>query len=67
LIKPAGTGNAVLFAPLGRTGLTKELWARDAAAFEEEFPLGLDLPRLIRRRAEDRVRIPERAEVLRDN
>ena len=67
LIKPAGTGNAVLFAPLGRTGLTKELWARDAAAFEEEFPLGLDLSRLIRRRAEDRVRIPERAEVLRDN
>jgi hypothetical protein len=32
----------------------------------EENPMSLELSRLIRRRAEDRVRIPERAEVLRD-
>ncbi len=66
LIKPPGTGNAILFAPLDRPGLTTEVWAREAAAFEEEFPTGLDLPMLIRRHTEDRVRIPERAEVLRD-
>ncbi len=66
LIKPPGTGNAILFAPLDRPGLTPEVWARLAAAFEKEHPTGLNLPMLIRRRTQDRLRIPGRAEVLRD-
>jgi len=66
LIKPPRSGNAILFAPLDRLGLTAEVWAREAAAFEEEHPTGLKLPMLVRRHTEDRVRIPERAEVLRD-
>jgi hypothetical protein len=51
---------------LNRAGLTREVWAREAAAFEEEHPTDLNLPILIRRHTEDRVQIPERAEVLRD-
>jgi spermidine synthase len=66
LIKPPRTGNAILFAPLDRPGLTPEVWARVAAAFEKEHPTGLNLPMLIRDHTEDRVRIPQRAEVLRD-
>lgn len=66
LINLPGTGNAVLFALSGRTGLTAEVWAEEAAAFEQEHPMGLDLPKLIRRHTEHRVRIPSRAKVLRD-
>jgi spermidine synthase len=66
LIKPPRSGNAILFAPLDRPGLTAEVWAREAAAFEEEHPSGLNLPMLIRGHTEDRMRIPDRAEVLRD-
>jgi spermidine synthase len=66
LIKPPRSGNAILFAPLDRPGMTAKDWAREAAAFEGEYPTGLNLPRLIRRHTEDRVRIPEWAEVLRD-
>jgi spermidine synthase len=66
MISPPGTGNTILFAPLDKHGFTLEAWVREAAAFEEEYPTGFDLPRLIRRHIEDRVRIPSRAEVLRD-
>jgi spermidine synthase len=66
LIKPPRTGNAILFAPLDRLDLTAEVWAREAAAFEEEHPTGLNLPTLIRGHTEDRMRIPDRAEILRD-
>jgi spermidine synthase len=66
LIKPPRSGNAILFAPLDRPYLTAEVWAREAAAFEEEHPTSLNLPKLIRGHTEDRVRIPDRAEVLRD-
>jgi len=66
LIKPPRSANAILFAPLARPGLTAEVWALDAAAFEQEHPSGLDLPVLIRGHTEDRLRIPDRAEVLRD-
>lgn len=66
LIKPPRSGNAILFAPLNRPGLTAEVWARQAADFEEEHPTDLSLPRLIRSHAEDRVRIPKGTEVLRD-
>jgi spermidine synthase len=66
LIKPPHTGNAILFAPLDRLGMTTEFWAREAAAFEEEHPTGFNLPMLIRGHTEDRIRIPDRAEVLRD-
>lgn len=66
LIKPPRSGNAILFAPLDRPGLTEKVWAREAAAFEEKHPTGLNLTKLIRGHTEDRVRISERAEVLRD-
>jgi len=66
LIKPPRSGNAILFAPLDRPGLTAKVWAREAAAFEEEHPTGLNLTKLIRGHTEDRVRISEQAEVLRD-
>jgi len=66
MIKPPGSGNAILFAPLGRTGLTTESWAWEAAAFDEESPTELELPRLIRRHRENRLKIPEQAKVLRD-
>jgi spermidine synthase len=66
LIKPPRSGNAILFAPLDRPGLSAEVWAREAAAFEEEHPTSLNLPKLIRGHMEDRVRIPDRGEVLRD-
>ncbi len=66
LIKPPRTGNVILFAPLNWPGLTAEVWAREAATFEGEHPTGLNLPMLIRSQVEDRVRIPDRAEVLRD-
>jgi spermidine synthase len=66
LIKPPRSGNAILFAPLDRAGLTTEAWIREAAAFEEEYPMDFNLPKLIRRHTQDRVRIPKRAEVLRD-
>lgn len=65
-IDPPGTGNTILFAPLDRDGFTLEAWLRDAVAFEKVHPTGLDLPRLIRRYAEDKVRILRRAEVLKD-
>lgn len=66
LIKPPRSGNAILFASLDRPGLTAEVWAREATAFEQEHPTGLNLPMLIRGHTEDRVQIPDRAEVLRD-
>ena len=66
LIEPPRSGNAILFAPLDRPGLTAEIWAREAAAFEKVHPTGLILPILIRGHTEDRVRIPDRAKVLRD-
>jgi spermidine synthase len=66
LIKPPRSGNAILFAPLDRPGLNTEVWAREAAAYEEEHPTGLDLAMLIHGHAEDQLRIPDRAKVLRD-
>ncbi len=66
LINPPRSGNAILFARLNRPSLTGDVWAREAAVFEEEHPTGLNLPELIRGHTEDRVRIPDRAEVLRD-
>jgi spermidine synthase len=66
LIKPPRSGNAILFAPLDRPGLTEKVWAREAAAFEKKHPTGLNLTKLIRDHTEDRMRIPKRAEVLRD-
>jgi spermidine synthase len=66
LIKPPRSKNTILFAPLDRPGLTAEVWAREAAAFEKEYPTDLNLPSLIRSHTEDRMRIPDRAKVLRD-
>jgi spermidine synthase len=66
LIKPARTANTILFAPMDRPGLTVEVWAREAAAFEEVHPTSLNLPKLIRSGTVGRVRIPGTAEVLRD-
>lgn len=66
LIKPPGSCNTVLFAPLNRTDLTIKIWTQEAEAFEKEHPTGLNLPRLIRGHAEERAHIPNRAEVLRD-
>lgn len=66
LIKPPRSSNAILFAPLDKPGLTVEVWARKAAAFDEKHFTGLDLSLLIHGHTEDRVRIPDRAEVLRD-
>lgn len=65
-LKPPFSGNFILYALAGRPAVTTEAWARAAAVFEAEHPTGLDLPRLVRGHAEDRVRIPGRAKVLRD-
>ena len=66
LIKPPRSANTILFAPMDRPGLTAEVWAREAEAFEEVHPMDLDLPKLIRRETVGRVRIPGTSVVLRD-
>jgi hypothetical protein len=65
-VKCAGSGNSIVLGAAVKKGLTVEAWVDKATAFEKARPTGLDLPRLVRRGAAEKVSIPGFARLLVD-